>query len=134
MAGQKSNGRVASQKPKGRLSQHCKLWWWEIVSALASALAICGIAGILVRFNGRTLPNWPYHITLNSLMSVLSTVAKVAMLVPIADGLGQLKWVWFHGVRNPLVDMELFDGASRGGPVGTLKLLWRLRVRQVQMG
>jgi hypothetical protein len=45
-------------------------------------------------------------------------------MVPIVEGLGQLKWIWFSSRKHrPLVDFQLFDDAAQGG-VGGLKLLF----------
>lgn len=48
-------------------------------------------------------------------------------MLPIVEGLGQLKWMWFATTRTkPLIDFQLFDEASRGG-YGSLKLLFRCK-------
>jgi len=44
-------------------------------------------------------------------------------MLPIVEGRGQLKWMWFAtGPPKPLVDFQLYDEASRGTR-GCLKLL-----------
>lgn len=100
-------------------------WGWEFFGILGSAAIIIGIAIILNRFDGKRQPSWE-HVSLNSLISWLSTAAKLCLLVPITRGLGQLKWVWFAEKERPLSDLEEFDSASRGIP-GSAKLLWRLK-------
>lgn len=53
-------------------------WWaWEIVAVMLSLAATAAIIIILAVYDGHPLPSWPYKITLNSLLSVLSTIAKV---------------------------------------------------------
>lgn len=100
-------------------------WAWELFGVLGSAALIIGIAIILHRFDGKRQPSWK-HVSLNSLISWLSTAARFFLLVPITRGLGQLKWVWFAKKERPLSDLEEFDSASRSVP-GSIKLLWRLK-------
>ncbi|KAK5651785.1 hypothetical protein OQA88_11652 [Cercophora sp. LCS_1] len=65
-----------------------------------------------------------FGITLNTLLAFLTSLAKVAFLVPIVEGLGQLKWMWLHSRRRrPLIDLQVFDVATRGG-LGGVKLLF----------
>ncbi|KAI9788937.1 MAG: hypothetical protein M1835_001998 [Candelina submexicana] len=104
-------------------------WWlWEILSLVTSVGATAGIVGVLIYFDGRPLPSWPYSITLNALISVLATISKAALLLPISEALSQLKWLWFRVGRKPLDDFDIFDQASRG-PWGSARLFFRLRAR-----
>lgn len=66
-------------------------------------------------------------VTLNTLLAFLTSLAKVAFLVPIVEGIGQLKWMWFLSREHrPLIDMQVFDEATRGG-LGGVKLLLRFK-------
>ncbi|KAK1238249.1 hypothetical protein MKX08_002828 [Trichoderma sp. CBMAI-0020] len=100
-------------------------WSWELFGVLGSAAILVGIAVILDRYDGKRQPSWQ-HVSLNSLISWLSTAAKFCLLVPITRGLGQLKWVWLAEKERRLSDLEEFDSASRG-IAGSAKLLWRLK-------
>ncbi|RDI82398.1 hypothetical protein Vi05172_g7748 [Venturia inaequalis] len=122
-------------------------WYlWEIGGIIGSAACICAIIGLLASLNGKKLPVWgattpekivggtsipskTVNVTLNSVISWISTVGKIAILIPITKGLGQLKWVWFAEKERQLADLETFDGATRG-LTGSAKLLWKLRGRQ----
>ena len=97
-------------------------WNLEIISIVVSCASVAGIIGVLARFNGRSLPEWPLNITLNTLIALLATIANANLLPPIQSGLSQLKWVRFKNKRAPLTDMEAFDDASRG-TWGAIKLL-----------
>lgn len=59
------------------------------------------------------MPEWPHGITLNALISVLSTGMKATMGFILTECLAQLKWSWFRG-GNSLSDLALLDAASRG--------------------
>ena len=97
-------------------------WTFEIVSFLVGLTATAAIIGVLAHFDGRSLPAWPYDITLNALIALLATVANANMAIPLQSGLSQLKWVRFKAGRAPLTDMEIFDEASRG-TWGAIKLI-----------
>lgn len=64
-------------------------------------------------------------ITLNTLLAFLTSLTKVAFLVPIVEGLGQLKWMRFlsNGRRRALIELQIFEEGSRGG-LGCLRLLF----------
>ncbi|KAL5372495.1 hypothetical protein DPSP01_013457 [Paraphaeosphaeria sporulosa] len=80
--------------------------------------------------NGR-IPKWPLGLTLNAYISVLSKVASAALLLPVSEALGQLKWSWFQGARSKKMwDFEIFDNASRG-PWGSFLLLVRTKGRSL---
>lgn len=96
-------------------------WWTEICSSLLALGCILAIVVVLVVHQGRPLPGWPSLISINSLIAVFTAVFKAALIFPVAEGLGQLKWNWFDRPEK-LGDLVLFDSASRG-PWGSFKLL-----------
>ena len=101
-------------------------WWlWEAIGVLGSAASLNGIAVILSKYDEKEQPHWQ-RMSLNTLISWLSTLAKVCVLVPISRGLGQLKWLWFVEEGRALSDLRVFDAASRG-VVGSAELVWRLK-------
>ena len=121
-------------------------WWlWELIGILISAAALSGIAGLLLALDDKPLPYWSHTtpamkigsitipskttaITPNSLLSLLSTVGRICVLIPITKGLAQLKWVWFAEQESTLSDFEAFDNATRG-LTGSMFLMWKLRFR-----
>ena len=61
-------------------------------------------------------------------------------MVPIVEGLSQLKWMWFldgsgtiSNQYRPLIDFQVFDEAARGG-FGGLKLLFRAKGLLASLG
>ncbi|KAJ5232485.1 hypothetical protein N7468_005441 [Penicillium chermesinum] len=104
-------------------------WTWEILSAISSVAFLAAIIIVLWHFNGRPMPDWPYGITLNALVSVFSTVMKASMALVVAECLAQLKWSWFRG-GNKLSDLALLDAASRG-PMGALITLFQTLPRHL---
>ena len=85
------------------------------------------IALVLWVYNGKGIPQLPYGVTLNTLISILATTSRSLLLLIAASVIGQDKWLYFRRFQ-PLIDMQTFDGASRG-PFGALGLLsikfWR---------
>ena len=90
---------------------------------ILSIAATAAIVGVLIRYHNHPLQEWPYHITINTLISFLNSLAKEAMLLVAASAVSQLKWLWFHqSSARPLYDIQIFDDASRG-PLGALQLV-----------
>lgn len=114
-------------KKKGCRSGAVKPWRLEIMSWLLSALCMCAIVAILCRYQDQPLPkHWVMNITLNAYIAILSKAASAALMLPISEALGQLKWSWFRGHSKKLSDFEMFDNASRG-PWGSFILLIRTK-------
>ena len=121
----KQTAVVADAQPKGAKTQSiAKAWVWEAASYLLALAALVAIIVTLKTQDRKPLPKWPRLITINSLVSVFTSILKASMIMPIAEGIGELKWLWFSQPRL-LNDMDHFDEASRG-PEGSLKLLFRL--------
>ncbi|KAF2236905.1 hypothetical protein EV356DRAFT_558030 [Viridothelium virens] len=97
-------------------------WTSEILSLGLGIGALTGIIALLAHFNGQALPNWPYDITLNTLIALMATIVNAGIAVSLQSGLSQLKWIGFKSGRRPLADFETFDEASRGSR-GVFKLL-----------
>ena len=102
--------------------------WWlnEIGGAALSFVCLVAIIIVLYRFHGQPLAAWKMPIALNSLISLFSTIAKAALLLPVAACISQLKWHYFVEKPHALNELQVFDGASRG-PLGALQLLWELK-------
>ncbi|KAF3799379.1 hypothetical protein GCG54_00001421, partial [Colletotrichum gloeosporioides] len=91
------------------------------MSSLLALSCLLVIVIILSIYQGQPLPKWPKYLPINSLMAIFTAVFKASLIMPVAEGLGQLKWEWFNQPRR-LADVVLFDDASRG-PWGSLVLI-----------
>ncbi|MCJ1415856.1 hypothetical protein MMC32_002190 [Xylographa parallela] len=99
-------------------------WWlWEALTITLSIAAIAAIIIVLREFDSRPPPELPSGVTLNAVVSLLSTVTKAPMLAVVSACIGNLKWRWFKKPRA-LADFEAFDGASRG-PYGAIRMIAR---------
>ncbi|TKX25159.1 hypothetical protein C1H76_2389 [Elsinoe australis] len=124
-----------------RLSRHSRFlpwadgWWlWETLACFLASSCLIAIIALLILAHGDPVADWEFgSFTLNSIVALLSTIMRVALMVPIAGAIGQQKWLWFQtrqtrqpgrASSNPLEDIELIDSASRG-PWGGLVFLTR---------
>ncbi|KAH7314336.1 hypothetical protein BKA65DRAFT_516622 [Rhexocercosporidium sp. MPI-PUGE-AT-0058] len=100
-------------------------WKWELLSLVGMTMSLVAIILLLNHYDGKPSPLWPYEITLNTLVSIFSTLLKALMMMAVAECISQLKWIWFKSPRS-LADLTTFEEASRG-PWGSTQLLFTLR-------
>ncbi|KAL4742967.1 hypothetical protein BDV11DRAFT_216176 [Aspergillus similis] len=100
---------------------------WDILGLTLSLAILIAIIVVLRKYDGQQQPTW-HGVSLNTVLSWLSTVAKGCIAFPLSSGLSQLKWVWFAKRARPLSDLRVFDNASRG-VYGSVELVWALRMR-----
>ncbi|KAF2014124.1 hypothetical protein BU24DRAFT_462940 [Aaosphaeria arxii CBS 175.79] len=100
-------------------------WWWEAGAIALGTICTILTVAVLFTIDGKSMRTWALPIQPNSLVSVFSVVTKSALLVPIAESIGQLKWSYFSRPRC-LEHIEIFDEASRG-PWGACVFLWKTR-------
>jgi len=107
-----------------------KRWLFELISWAFSALCMAAVIGVLISYKDDKLSNWSLAdktgLTLNAYISILSKMAGAALILPVSEALGQLKWSWFQQNSKQMWDFEIFDNASRG-PWGSLLLLMRTK-------
>jgi hypothetical protein len=119
--------------------------WWllEIGCIFFSALSIVGMSILLWRYKNKPAPIWSfaYHgsitsltgiskrVTFNAILELFSTASRIALALPLTKALGQLTWVWFTEHSRQLADFAVFDQAAKQDPMGSAKLIWRLKGR-----
>lgn len=107
-----------------------KRWLFELISWTFSAVCMAAVIGVLITYKDDPLSNWSLAdktgLTLNAYISILSKMAGAALILPVSEALGQLKWSWFQQNSKQMWDFEIFDNASRG-PWGSLLLLLRTK-------
>jgi Protein of unknown function (DUF3176) len=96
-------------------------WKWEILATIGTIAFIVSMIAVLVAYNGKPIFN-RHGVTLNAVVSVLSTASKATLLFVVAEAIGQWKWILFANQSRPLMDLERVDAASRG-PLGSSRLL-----------
>lgn len=105
-------------------------WWpWEVFCWILSLACFGAVIAVLTIFNNRPLPDWPFGITPNALVSVFATVQSTLLAIPVSTGMGQLKWTCFRQPQK--LDMfEAIEGAGRD-PIAAATLLLRRQGGQV---
>lgn len=61
--------------------------WLEILSLVSLILVLIAIVATLVSHQDRPLPQWPFKITINTVVSTYVTILKSPMLFVIAQGM-----------------------------------------------
>ncbi|KAL1590270.1 hypothetical protein WHR41_01383 [Cladosporium halotolerans] len=98
-------------------------WICEIIAVLFSSACIIAIAAIVYVYDDKPIPRFPSGLTLNTIISILSTSARSAIIMTVSTSLSQLKWCWFKiGPGKRIQDLQTMDDASRGllGATGAL--------------
>lgn len=80
--------------------------------------------------DGLSLADWTFVMAPSTVISTLITVAKTSMLLSVAEGLSQLKCMYFLTKKKPLSELEAFDEASRG-PWGSIIFFWKIKPRSL---
>lgn len=98
-------------------------------------LLIIALIVVLRVYDGQLAPRFGAvfngALTLNTIVAILSTASKAALLYPVTECISQLKWIWFSKDYRRLSDMSTFDNASRG-IIGGFTLAWDTKLRCVQ--
>jgi hypothetical protein len=68
-------------------------WLFEVLCGILSLACLVAIAAVLHAFDNRPVPTLHYGITLNTIVSLLASVATFSLVVPVTAGLSQLKWL-----------------------------------------
>lgn len=101
---------------------------WEIFSLVLATLCLVALVALLYKYNNRENPQWSLDhvgITLNAIVSIISTTFRASLLMPVGQSIAQFGWIWYTQPR-PLRDICYYHAASRG-PLGSISLLFKLR-------
>lgn len=103
---------------------------WEVTAAAFSSICFVAVVGVLILFDEKSFSTWSFvfNISINTIIVVLSTLSRTALLVPVASCISQLKWIHIVEALRRLYDIQMFDDASRG-PWGSVVLIWNLHIR-----
>jgi hypothetical protein len=126
------NSRPLTTPPRGDTIYYYT-WWFEWLCILGSLLGIAITAIALKQFDGKPIPLWATTgtgLSLNSILSLVSTASRSTLMVPLDIALGQLMWLAFAQKPRVLAEAEVYNEAARG-PWGAARLMWRARGRGV---
>lgn len=100
-------------------------WLYEVAAVTFSGLCFAATIITIAVYNGKPSPQLSYGLTLNTIVSILTTASKSSLAYFVSGAIGQLKWLWVRGgVRRPVDDLQSFDDASRV-PFGSIIILFR---------
>lgn len=120
------DSEVPAAVAEGKSVEATHFWWyWDFAGALVAVICMVLIAVTLIVADGKALDGWSLLISPNTIVAVLTTVARTALLVPLGSSISQLKWRHLLLKAQPLNHIQLFDNASRG-PWGSLLMIRRL--------
>ncbi|KAF2189313.1 hypothetical protein K469DRAFT_748002 [Zopfia rhizophila CBS 207.26] len=103
-------------------------WFWETLSLVGSTLSLVALICVLRVYENKRSPQWSLGMSLNTVISIVSTTFKSSMMMSIASSVSQAGWIWLAQRPKPLRDICWYDEASRG-PLGSLQLLLRLKLQ-----
>lgn len=66
-------------------------WWPEIVWCIFTTGLLISLVVLLKIYNNKPAPQWPNGISINTVIAAIATIYRAAMVLPISEGLSQLK-------------------------------------------
>ncbi|KAH6971539.1 hypothetical protein BKA56DRAFT_646495 [Ilyonectria sp. MPI-CAGE-AT-0026] len=78
---------------------------------------------------GKPLPQWPFGVSVNTLLAIYGGVMKATMIYVVGSCVAQLQWSWFSSER-PLIDLSRLADLSYGDIPGAFRWLWSNHIRQ----
>lgn len=100
-------------------------WLPELLAIGTSIIAVVSVMVLFAVFDGKQDFEWR-GITLNAIVSTLSTVSRLTLLIAISSCIGQLRWNLFSQRQIPVSYMDTWDSASQGA-LGCVTLLWETK-------
>lgn len=90
-------------------------WVWEAIAVLVAAVLLTAQFILLRVFDGRHSLEWAAPIGLNTLVAILSTVARIYLASAASNIVAQMQWSLLQRKASvPLHDLEVLNQASRG--------------------
>ena len=82
------NGRIGMSK-----FGFLKPWWMEVIACALVLLSTMAIVLTLALHQNQPLPNWPFSISVNSLVSIFVVILKGGMLLILGEGFQQHRFI-----------------------------------------
>ena len=123
---------IESAKPSLKRKKRSELRWWlpEILASVLSLVSFASLVVLVWHYQDRSLDDLrlPGSLTLNGLVSIIATINRAALMIPVGSIMSQEVWLWLSKRRGRLADLELSDAASRGA-WGSAQFLLHARKR-----
>lgn len=118
----------AETKNHGKKTHPLFTWWIEITACVIGLISLLAMVVTLYPHQGKPLPEWPFGLSINTLLSIYSFVLKAAIPIAVSSCLCQLQWSWFS-IERPLIDVVRYDSAAKGF-LGSVQWLWAHHISQ----
>jgi hypothetical protein len=100
-----------------------RFWLLELFACILSWIIIAIIAAGLNHLDNKSVLFYAWSGYSNTILVLLSTILRAALMIPVVGSIAQLKWHHFRGSNTRGLDeLETFSDAT-GGSIGALKLL-----------
>ncbi|OAR01156.1 hypothetical protein LLEC1_06483 [Akanthomyces lecanii] len=109
-----ASGSILKSSKYSSWPQPLAMWKWETVSLSTAFVAFVSIIVLLRVYEDKDLEEWKVPLSINAIVASLTAILKGSLGLPVANGISQLKWVWFMSKTRNLIDMDTYDKASRG--------------------
>jgi hypothetical protein len=113
---------LESGKPSTMARLLLDTWTCEIVATTFSIGCLVAITAVVGAYDGKRIPQLVSGLTLNTIISVLSTAARSSLVFVVSAAVGQLKWCWLKRSARQIRDIQAMDEASRG-PLGAVGVI-----------
>jgi len=110
------SGTLKSQRPP---FWYTDAWLYEIMALGFAVAVLVALVITFARYDKQPNPLWASGITLNTIASIASMLFRLGIMLPVANCISQLGWIWYASRQRPIRDIIAFDQASRG-PLGGL--------------
>lgn len=117
------------QPQQGKRQAPFSGWKLEILACLVFLTALAAMVATLYPHQGKPLPQWPFRVSINTLLSIYGGVMKAATIYVVGSCVGQLQWSWFSSER-PLIDLSRLADLSHGDLFGAFRWLWSNHIRE----
>lgn len=97
-------------------------WLCEIIAMSFSIGCLVAIVLVIRAFDGERIPQLISGLTLNTVISILSTASRASLIFVISAIIGQLKWCALKTSGRQIHDIQAMDDGSRG-PLGAFRML-----------
>jgi hypothetical protein len=119
--------RTTRASSPSRRASWTSSWIYEICAIVVSVAFMVAIVVVLkTRIHGKLRSSWTLPLAPNTIIALFSTLSKSAILLVITACISQLKWIYFGRRGHRVMDLQIFDSASRG-PLGAIALIVRIR-------
>jgi hypothetical protein len=89
-------------------------WLFEFITSVVALGLIVGIVGIFIYMDNEPLSTWTIPLSLNTIISIMTSACTAALIHGVSAFIGQAKWLRFKNGPHKLAEFGKFDEASRG--------------------